>query len=127
MNIVIRLVLCLSVLIPSFIASAQKVPIFVFVKITESIMPVERGIKYEDPLGDALKNAKLGEVTGGGSLTSKVGKVEWVGIDVDLVNLEQGIPFLRRQLVALGAPKGSTLEYQFEGKKMQLLVHSEAK
>lgn len=104
---------------------AQKTPIFVFVKVNESIMPIERGKKYEDPLDEALKKAKLGEVTGGGSSLTKERKIDWVGIDVDLFDLERGIPFLMRKLVELGAPKGSTLEYQLNGKKIEVPVHGQ--
>ena len=43
-------------------------PQFIFVKIPESIGPIDRGEKYEDPLIEFLKEReRLGEVTGGGS------------------------------------------------------------
>ena len=103
-------------------ALAQKTPTFVFVKINESIMPIERGSKYEDPLDDALKQAKLGEVTGGGSSLSKDRKVEWVGVDVDLIDLDRGLPFLKQKLRDLGAPTGSTLAYQWQGKKIEVPI-----
>ncbi|QOT75732.1 hypothetical protein [Cupriavidus basilensis] len=88
-------------------------------KINESIMPTERGKKYEDPLDAALKKAKLGEVTGGGSSLSKERKIEWVGVDVELIDLGEGLPFLKRKLIELGVPKGSTLEYQLQDKKIE--------
>lgn len=76
---------------------------FVFVKVPESIMPIDRGEKYEDPLDAALKQEKLGEVTGGGSQLSEPDAegrrtVEWVGLDIALKELERGIPFLKQQL-----------------------------
>ena len=40
---------------------------FVFVKIPESIMPIERGKKYEDPIDAAMTRASLGSVSGGGT------------------------------------------------------------
>ena len=104
-------------------AVAQSTSTFVFVKVTESIQPVARGQKYEDPLDAALKQAMLGEVTGGGSLLTKDRKIEWVGVDVELNNLMRGIPFLRTKLRELGAPKGSTLEYAVHGKKVVVPVH----
>lgn len=106
-------------------AQAQKESTFVFVKIIESIMPIERSHKYEDPLDDALKMEKLGEVTGGGSSLSKENKIEWVGVDVDLIDLDRGLPFLKRKLIELGAPKGSTLEYQLNGSKIEVPVHNQ--
>ena len=111
-------VLCLSLM-----AYAQHKPIIVFVKINESIMPIERGSKYEDPLDAALKNAKLGEVTGGGSSLSKEKKIQWVGIDVDLDDQVKGIPFLKKKLLELGAPKGSALQYEIQGKKVVIPIH----
>ena len=107
----------------AFSAVAQSTSTFVFVKVTESIQPVSRGQKYEDPLDAALKQAKLGEVTGGGSSLTKDRKIEWVGVDVELNNLMRGIPFLRAKLRELGAPKGSTLEYEVHGKKVVVPVH----
>ncbi len=109
------------------IAACASVPqrqhTFVFVKIVEAVEPLERARKYEDPLGAALKKLSLGEVTGGGSLLSREKKIEWVGVDVELTNLDAGVPFLRSKLIELGAPKGSTLEYNVDGKKIQLPVH----
>jgi hypothetical protein len=104
-------------------AMAQSRTTFVFVKITESIQPVARGSKYEDPLDAALKSARLGEVTGGGSSLSKDKRIEWVGIDVELTDLKEGIPFLRKKLVELGAPRGSTLEYEVKGRRIELPLH----
>ena len=118
-----RTILLLLALFISSVALAQEEPMFVFVKIKESIMPIERGQKYEDPLDEALKKAKLGEVTGGGSSFSKERKIEWVGVDVDLVNLDKGLPFLKRKLIELGVPKGSTLEYELQGKLIEIPVH----
>jgi hypothetical protein len=90
---------------------------FVFVKIPESIMPIERGDKYEDPLDEALKASSLGEVTGGGTQLDKPNpdgsaSIAWVGIDVELSDIERGVPFLVATLKKLGAPKGSALEYR---------------
>jgi len=94
---------------------------FVFVKIPESILPVERGSKYEDPLDESLRQAGLGEVTGGGSQLGNPNPdgsphVEWVGIDVELENLETGLPALKRELLRLGAPGTTVLEYRVDGK-----------
>lgn len=101
---------------------AQYAKTFVFVKITESIMPIARGEKYEDPLDEALKKAGLGQVTGAGSMLSKEKTIDWVGLDVELTDPTKGIPFLRKKLTELGAPKGSVLEYELNGKKIQVPV-----
>lgn len=96
--------------------------LFVFVKIPESIMPIERGEKYEDPLDIALKKAGVGEVTGGGSQLGEPDKdgsptIDWVGIDVDLTDQAAGLPLLKAELKRLGVPQGTTLEYELNGKE----------
>ncbi|MDC7718912.1 hypothetical protein PQU95_17050 [Vogesella sp. DC21W] len=101
---------------------AQHATTFVFVKITESIMPLQRGEKYEDPLDEALKKAGLGEVTGAGSMLTKEKTVEWIGLDVELTDPVTGIPFLRKKLTELGAPAGSVLEYERNGETLQVPV-----
>ncbi len=118
-----RIAVFLTAALLATVAFAQSKGTFVFVKVAESIQPVARGEKYEDPLDSALKQAKLGEVTGGGSSLTKEKQIEWVGIDVELTNLMRGIPFLQAKLRELGAPKGSTLEYEVNGKKVVLAVH----
>jgi hypothetical protein len=105
---------------PATQEDVQTAVTFVFVKIPESIMPIERGDKYEDPLDEALKKAGLGEVTGGGSQLGDPNAdgsphIEWVGIDVDLLDLSRGLPFLRGELKRLGAPQGTTLEFNVDG------------
>ena len=104
-----------------------KPTIFVFVKIPESIMPIDRGEKYEDPLDSSLKQAGLGEVTGGGSQLSEPDKegarhIEWVGIDVDLTDLTSGLPLLKSELKRLGAPAGTTIEYEINGEKTSVTL-----
>ena len=89
---------------------------FVFVKIPESIFPVERGEKYEDPLDRALQAAGVGEVTGGGSQMSEADEegnrsIEWIGIDVDLTVFDRGMAVLKEELARLGAPEGTVLEF----------------
>jgi hypothetical protein len=96
---------------------------FVFVKIQDQVLPIERGSKYEDPLDAALRTAKLGEVTGGGIMMNKDKSIAWVGVDVNLYDLEKGLPFLIAKLRELGAPRGSTVEYTVQGKKGERAVH----
>jgi hypothetical protein len=97
---------------------------FVFVRVPEQVQPVERGAKYEDPLNAVLKREGVGEVSGGGSQLSAPdsnGKktIEWVGIDVDLSDFEKGMPILKRELLRLGAPPETILEYKRNGKKLE--------
>ena len=93
-------------------------PTLVVVTIRESLDPVQRGKKYEDPLEIALAKAKVGEISGGGTLFSKSRTIEAIQIDVDLTDLKKGIPLLKRELIRLGAPKGTTIEYEYNEKEI---------
>jgi hypothetical protein len=95
---------------------------FIFVKIYEQIMPIDRGKKYEDPLDAALKAKNIGEVSGGGTMLSKPDKegnktIEYVGVDVDLSDFDRGLPILKSELISLGVPAGTLLEYTRNGVK----------
>ena len=101
----------------------NRFPHFVFARIMDPIMPIERGDKYEDPLLDSLEERGLGEVTGGGTQLDKDNKIEWVGIDMQLADLDGAIEFVRRRLRELGAPAGSVLEFKRDGQKVTLPIH----
>ena len=95
---------------------------FVFAKIMDTISPMERGDKYADPLDRDLEAQDLGMVTGGGTQMGKDGKVAWIGIDIDLTDLDRGIAFTQRRLRELGAPVGSVLEYRVGDRKMTVQI-----
>ncbi|MEM7165854.1 MAG: hypothetical protein AAF581_10340 [Planctomycetota bacterium] len=96
---------------------------FVFAKIQDTVSPIERGAKYEDPLSDALQRAGLGEVTGGGTMQNKDGSIAWIGVDIEVKDLTTGIPLVRRKLRELGAPRGSVLEYTVDDEPIEVPVH----
>src|SRR5262245_6148600 len=83
---------------------------FLYVKIPAAIMPLDRGEHFEDPLDDALQEAGVGEVTGGGSMMKPDGGIEYVGIDVDVTDLEKALPIIREVMQRQGAPEGSVIE-----------------
>jgi hypothetical protein len=95
---------------------------FVFAKIMDPVGPMERGDKYEEPLDRDLEAQGLGMVTGGGTQMGKDGGIEWVGIDIDLADLDRGIEFTRHRLRELGAPAGSVLEYRIGEQKMTVQI-----
>jgi len=95
---------------------------FVFAKIQDKVLPIERGDKYEDPLDAALKEKKFGEVTGGGTQMAADKSVAWVGVDIELVNLGDALDFTKQKLKELGAPKGSVLEYHKGGEKITVPI-----
>jgi hypothetical protein len=107
---------------PQEAASAVEAGLFVDVRIPEPLKPLERGRKYESPLHEALTSRHLGEITGGGSQIGQekpdgTQDIEFVALDVNLNDLD-GLPVLRTELKRLGAPKGTTLHYELDGKSV---------
>jgi len=97
-------------------------PHFVFAKIMEPVAPMDRGAKYEDPLDELLEARDAGIVTGGGTQLRKEGGIEWVGLDLQLANLEEALELTRGKLRELGAPAGSVLEYRVGEEKRTLAI-----
>jgi hypothetical protein len=95
-------------------------PIFAYAQINARLMPLDRGALYEDPLAEAFAENGFGEVTGGGTMQSQEGEIEYCGVDVDLFDLEQGVPFVCGFLAECGAPKGSKLQYEQDGQKVEV-------
>jgi hypothetical protein len=95
-------------------------PTFAYAQLNARIMPIARGERFEDPLTKALQENGFGEVTGGGTSQLKTGEIEYCGIDLDLSDAEKGAPFVCKKLAELGAPKGSKLCYEHEGKKVEV-------
>jgi len=97
---------------------------FVYVKIPESLMPMDRGDKYDDPLLAILEEKQAGEVTGGGSSLGEkqadgTCPIKFVGVDVDLVELESGLAIVREALLGLDAPPGTEIHYTRDGRNLQ--------
>ena len=63
--------------------------------------------EVEDPLNEALRNAGLGKVTGGG------GGMGECNIDVEVIDSIRGLAFIREQLRALEVAR-STVINQYE-------------
>jgi hypothetical protein len=91
-----------------------------YAQLNARIMPLDRGERYEDPLGDALAENGFGMVTGGGTMQSKEGEIEYCGIDIDLFDLSKAVPFVCNFLADRAAPKGSKLEYELNGKRVEV-------
>jgi hypothetical protein len=92
-------------------------PQFVVATLWEYIEPLDRGERYEDPLMEVLEQQELGEVCGGGSMLSDTSGIEFVDIEIELNDLDSGLPIVREVLEAQGAPKGSQLAYERNGEK----------
>jgi hypothetical protein len=96
-------------------------PIEVNILIHEPIKPVPCGERYENPVFEALASVGLGGPgDGAGSLCSKEGEVEEVDFDVELTSLD-GIPVIIKTLEDRGAPKGSVVRYEHDGKDVEVL------
>ena len=97
---------------------------FVYVKIPDDIGPLDRGERYEDPIQESLDSRGLGDVTGGGSQLGDerpdgTRPIEFCGLDLELVDLDEGRALLRSRLVELGAPEGTELHYTIGDTKLQ--------
>ena len=76
----------------------------------------EFGEGFADPLHHALQEHGFGDIIGGDGQYDDSGLVvEWLSIDIRLVNLGLALEFTRRTLKELGAPAGSELKYTVNG------------
>lgn len=99
-------------------------PLFVYVKMPVDLDPMDRHELFAEPLDAALGKEDLGAVTGGGTMFSPTDddgedEVQFSGLDVDLYDLARGIDLLRRELIRLQAPQGTTLLYKLEGREWE--------
>jgi hypothetical protein len=78
-------------------------------RLYEHIEPLDRGMRYEDPLDAALRQRGLGEVTGGGSQLTESGEMEFADIEMQVSNLDDALPVIVSSLEASGAPTAAEL------------------
>ncbi len=96
---------------------------FIYVMIPGDIQPLARGERFEDPLEDALREAGIGTISGGGSQLDDPypdgrPRVAFCGLDVDVRNLEAGRQLIMQRMKTLGAPVGTELHYTIGAKKL---------
>ena len=99
-------------------------PELIFIFLPESIGPIDRGEKYEDPIIDELERLGLGEVSGAGTSLGderpdRTRPIESCGIDVDTHDVNATREVLRAFLPKLGCPKGTQLQFSVSGQLMQ--------
>ena len=99
-------------------------PELVYVYIPESLGPIDRGEKYEDPIIDELERLGLGEVSGAGTQLGDEGPdgrrpIVSCGIDVDTNDVAATRSALRDLLPGLGCPQGTQIQYEQSGKPLQ--------
>jgi hypothetical protein len=91
-------------------AKSKPQPIQITATLNERLRPSERGDFYEDPLTDALQDANLGEVVGGGAMLSDVGEIEFCDVEIEATDgSDATIAFIKDKLEEFGAAKGSKL------------------
>jgi tetratricopeptide (TPR) repeat protein len=85
-------------------------PSSVRIILFEPILPIDRGVMYEEPLDELLHAEGLGEVTGGGTqLGAHPGEIAYADIWLDLTDVERALPLIHEFLERVGAPKGTKL------------------
>src|SRR6186713_2136845 len=85
---------------------------FIIAQLNEKVMPIDRGLVYEDPINEFLKEKQYGEVTGGGTLQEKTGELAYCDIEIKLSTIDIDktvITNIIDKIESLGAPKGSKL------------------
>lgn len=88
---------------------------FITIQLNEKIMPIDRGILYEDPLDEFLRANAYGEVTGGGTMQAQSGEIEFCDIEVliyDGNDVEKIAGEIVSKLETVGVPKGSRITIQ---------------
>lgn len=84
-------------------------PHVVLARMYEHIEPIDRGVRYEDPLQEALESKNLGRVTGGGSQLNELGAIEFGDVEIELADLDGAVSLVVEALERAGAPQGSEL------------------
>jgi hypothetical protein len=83
----------------------------VIVQLNARLQPIHRGEFFEDPLDAKLKPAGLGEVSGGGTMQSASGEIDYCDIELQMTDVtNETIDKLVAVLEQLGAPKGSKVQ-----------------
>jgi hypothetical protein len=54
-------------------------------------------------------------------MQTKEGEIEYIGLDIQLSDLKHGIPFVIRFLESKGVAAGSTLQFEEEGNKKEIV------
>ncbi|MEM9280339.1 MAG: hypothetical protein AAGA96_00800 [Verrucomicrobiota bacterium] len=91
---------------PPAIAGPVDLQIFIF----EDLLPPEITKKYVEPLGDALKDAGVGEIIDTGTSYNDDWRVNYVVLISNVQDVAKGVALLRRKLVEIGAPYNTVIQ-----------------
>ncbi|WP_445363552.1 hypothetical protein ACJJIQ_02075 [Microbulbifer sp. ANSA003] len=74
---------------------------------------MHRGEIYEDPLDEILAKNAVGEVSGGGTLQSQSGEIEYCDIEIQVRDSsDETVELIKSSLNKLGVPKGSKIRIE---------------
>ena len=85
---------------------------FIYIKLNDRVMPIDRGYLYEDPLDEFLQAHQYGTVTGGGTMQGQSGEILYGDIELMIYEGKDAIKIMDEvisKLEELGAPKGSSI------------------
>lgn len=93
---------------------------FLTARLNARLQPLDRGEHFEDPLNDVLEGSKLGQVTGGGTqLADEPAGIEFCDLEIRLNAIEDAaLDLIAKNLETLGAPKGSKLIVDRDGREV---------
>jgi hypothetical protein len=88
-------------------------PQFIVVTLNARIQPMHRGEIFEDPLGEILAKESKGEVSGGGTLQSQTGEIEYCNIEIQVSSSDEStVNLIKQSLEKMGVPKGSKIKIE---------------
>ncbi len=86
---------------------------FIVVTINARIQPMHRSEIYEDPLDVILAKNAAGEVSGGGTLQSQTGEIEYCDVEIQVNNSnDETVELIKSSLEKMGVPKGSKIKIE---------------
>ena len=88
-------------------------------RLNARVQPIDRGEYFEDPLDEEISAKGIGEVTGGGTqLAEEPAGIEFCDLEIRVSNTSnETIRAIIDRLEALGAPKGSKLILESDGRE----------
>lgn len=99
-------------------------PSYVVARLNDRAQPIHRGEIYEDPLNEALQEHGFGEVTGGGTMLGVDKEIEYCDVEIQVVKTsDEGLALISGTLERLGAPKGSKLIVESDGREIPFGVN----
>ena len=93
---------------------------FIVVTVNARLQPMHRGEIYEDPLDEILSKESIGEVSGGGTLQSQSGEIEYCDVEIQVKNSDNAtVELIKLSLDKIGVPKGSKIKVEATDSEIQ--------